>query len=299
MAHTFDLTQAHITVAAVVDSLAGAACYAFSSVIQHRTATEAPPHMSLKPSLLIELAKKPWWLLGILSDLGGFAFMFFALRAGSLALVTPLFVIGVVFSVIGAAYMQHRRPRVSEWIESVLVFVGLAAFLIAAQPGRGHPRASAEHWVLLFIVAAVVVGGAVLAAQFWRAHRALLLGVGAGILYGVISAITEHTAFVFNHGILHAFTTWAPYALVVVAGLGLLLNQSAFQAGSLPLSLPIMTVLEPVTAISIGQSLFNEHIASGPAATTGEVGGLIVTAGGVFALARHATDIEASETGST
>ena len=297
--HTFDFTRVHVTFAAVADSVAGAACYAFSSVIQHRTATEAPPHLSLRPSLLIELAKKPWWLFGILSDFGGFAFMFFALRSGSLALVTPLFVIGVVFSVIGAAYMQRRRPEVSEWVESILVFVGLAAFLIAAQPGRGHPRTSAGNWILLFVIAAVVVGGAVLAAQLWRAHRALLLGVGAGILYGVISAITEHTAFVFNRGVLHALGTWAPYALVIVGALGLLLNQSAFQAGSISLSLPIMTVLEPVTAILIGQVLFNEHIASGTVPTIGEILGLVITAGGVFALARHATEIEASDPANT
>jgi hypothetical protein len=46
-----------------------------------------------------------------------------------------------------------------------------------------------------------------------------------------------------------------------------------------------MTVLEPITAIVIGQVLFGEHIASTPAAVVGEVVGLVAVTAGVFGLA--------------
>lgn len=284
-----DVDVVHIPAAAVAESILGSTCYAASSILQHTSAVQQPPELSLRPGLLLALLRSPLWLIGIFSDLGGFAFQFLALRSGSLALVTPLFVVGLVFSIIGVAFVQHRRPTRSEWTSSSVVVVGLALFLYAAQPGPGHPRTTTTGWVSLFAGTIVVVGASVLLARAWG-QRALWLGVGTGVLYGVTSAITERTGHLLNHGVLHALTTWTPYALAAVSLLGLLVNQSAFQAGSLSLSLPIMTVLEPLTAILIGQFLFGEHIASTSGARLGEIVGLALTTVGVFALARHAVD---------
>jgi hypothetical protein len=118
-------------------------------------------------------------------------------------------------------------------------------------------------WVSLFAVTAVLSGGAVLLARGTARRRALLLAVATGVLYGVTSAVTEHTGHVLDRGALHTLTTWAPYVLAVISIVGLLVNQSAYQAGDLRLSLPTFTVLEPIVAILIGQFLFSEHIASG------------------------------------
>jgi hypothetical protein len=84
-------------------------------------------------------------------------------------------------------------------------------------------------------------------------RRALCLGVGTGIIFGVTSAITERTGHLLYGGVLHALSSWAPYTLAVFSIVGLLLNQSAYQAGDLRLSLPVLTVLEPIVAIVIGQ----------------------------------------------
>jgi len=43
-------------------------------------------------------------------------------------------------------------------------------------------------------------------------------------------------------------TSWETYVLVVVAITGTALQQMAFQAGSLEISLPAVTVLDPVVA---------------------------------------------------
>jgi drug/metabolite transporter (DMT)-like permease len=284
-------SQVHVPALAVILSLLGSACYALSSVLQHKTAAQQPPELSLRPGLLLALLRSPLWLIGIVSDVAGFLFQFFALRYGSLALVTPLFVFGLVLSIIGAAYIQHRRPTSGEWVASVVVSLGLAMFLFAAQPGPGRPHTSPGGWVALFLVCGVVAGGAVALAQVTR-HRALLLGAATGIIYGLTSAITEHTGHVLNHGAVHVLLTWAPYVLAITSIIGLLVNQSAFQAGSLSLSLPIMTVLEPLVAILIGQFLFGEHIASASGSRLGEILGLVITTVGVFALARHAVEPE-------
>jgi hypothetical protein len=47
-----------------------------------------------------------------------------------------------------------------------------------------------------------------------------------------------------------------------------------------------MTILEPLTAIVIGEFIFGEHIAGGVLARAGEIVGLAGMTLGVFALAR-------------
>jgi drug/metabolite transporter (DMT)-like permease len=286
------LDRVNIPLVAVVESLAGAACYALSSVLQQSAAAEQPPELAMRPGLLLGLLRSPRWMLGNLADVGGYLFQFLALRRGALALVSPLFVTGLVFSIVGNAASQHRRPTGRELIGSAATVVGLAVFIAVSRPGPGHPRADGAGWISLFAVTAVVSGGAVLLARGSARRRALLLAVATGVLYGVTSAVTEHTGYVLDGGALHTLTTWAPYVLAVISIVGLLVNQSAYQAGDLRLSLPTFTVLEPIVAILIGQLLFSEHIAGGFGDRLGEVAGLAVMVAGVFWLT-HAVPEEA------
>jgi drug/metabolite transporter (DMT)-like permease len=279
----------------VLECLAGAACYAVSSVLQQRVASAQPDDLSMRPGLILRLARSGRWMLGNLMDVGGFVFQLLALRRAALALVEPLFVIGLVFSIAGAALAGRRRPTRSEWSSSLLVVAGLALFIAVAQPGPGHPNASAAAWISLFVLTAIVVGGSVLLATGSSRRRALLLGAATGVLYGVTSAVTERTGHVLNGGVLHALSSWAPYTLAVISILGLVLNQSAYQAGDLRLSLPLLTVLEPIVAVVIGQTLFGEHIASSALAVTGEVAGLILMTLGVAELGRLTTPEPAPE----
>ena len=280
------LDRVDIPVVAVLECLAGAMCFAVSSVLQQQAARAQPDHLSMRPGLIVGLIRSWRWMLGNVMDVFGFLFQFLALRRAALALVEPLFVIGLVFSIVGAAIMARRRPSHRELWSSFMVAGGLALFVAAAQPGPGHPRATAMGWVGLFTLTAVVVGASVLWARGQPRWRALLLGAGTGVLYGVTSAVTERTAHLFNGGLLHMLSSWAPYVLAVVSITGLLLNQSAYQAGELRLSLPVITVAEPIVAILVGQALFGEHIGSSALAVTGEVIGLIFMTIGVVQLSR-------------
>ncbi|HEX2703645.1 MAG TPA: DMT family transporter, partial [Solirubrobacteraceae bacterium] len=100
-------------------------------------------------------------------------------------------------------------------------------------------------------------------------------------------AVTETTGHLLDHGLPAALSNWAPYALIVASVTGLLLNQSAFQAGQLGWSLPVITIFEPLVAIAIGELMFGEHIDAGPFARVGELLGLAGMVVGVLALSRH------------
>jgi drug/metabolite transporter (DMT)-like permease len=66
----------------------------------------------------------------------------------------------------------------------------------------------------------------------------------------------------------------------------LLLTQSAFHAGALRLSLPTLTVAQPLVAVAIGLGFFGEHIHSRGIAPLFELFGLVLVTVGVFVLAR-------------
>jgi drug/metabolite transporter (DMT)-like permease len=284
------LDQVDIPTLSILLSLAGAGCYAVSSILQQAAAAAQPPEVSMRPSLLLRLVRSGRWMLGILADAGGFVMQFLALRAGSLALVTPLFVTGLAFSILGQAFVQGRHPNRREWLGSGATVLGLGLFVGLAQPGPGNPHASALGWGLLFATTGVLTAIAIGFARGTARRRALMLSVATGLVYGVTAAITEHAGHVLDHGFIHALGTWTPYVLAVISIFGLLINQSAYQAGDLRWSLPLLTVLEPIVAILIGQYLFGEHISSAPGARVGALIGLIVMVVGVFWLTGSVTD---------
>lgn len=279
------LGRAYIPALVIVESLLGAAAYALSSVLEQRAASEEPPGHSLRLELLVSLARKRLWLLGMAAGVAGYAMQFIALRKGSLALVQPIFVTGLVMALLGSALAEHRRLSRGEWLANALILAGIALFIAAAQPGPGRPRGSTLGWVLLGAGSAVAVAALVAFSRSSPQRRSFALGVATGIVFGVTSAVTERTSHRLGISLGDALGDWSPYVLVAVSIGGLLLNQSAFQAGDLKWSLPAITVVEPLVAILIGETLFHEHVASGALNLTGQAAGLAAMVLGVCLLA--------------
>lgn len=274
-------------VSIVLLSLASAASYGLAAVLQHHAAIREPPAQTSSAGLLVRLARQPWWLVGSALDGVGYLFQFLALRRGSLSLVEPLLVLSLVFALPVAARLEKRRIALSELISTVVIASGLALFLGVAQPGLGSPHASTEAWAFLSAVIAASCAAMVFGAHGGSARRsAVFLGAGSGTAFGYVAALTEHTGHLLNAGVVHALTTWAPYALVAGGSVALLLTQSAFNSGSLRLSLPTLTVSQPLVAIAIGLGFFGEHVAARGFAPILEVLGLALVTFGVFVLAR-------------
>jgi hypothetical protein len=271
----------YVPIGVVLVCLASAACYAASSVLQQREARRAPPEMAMRIGLIGHLIRRPLWLLGNLADVAGFGLQFVAL-----ALVQPLLVTGLIFALVADAILDGRRLTRAERRWTLTTVAGLAVFLAVSRPGPGSPHARALGWILLGLAGLASVGTLVLVARASARWRSLCLGTATGILFGLVAALTESSAHLLDHGILHALGHWQPYALAVCAVLGLMLTQSAFQAGDLRWSLPALTVVEPVVAILIGQVLFGEHISVRGLSPVGEIAGLGLMIAGTVGLSR-------------
>jgi len=283
----------------VLLSLASAASYGLAAVLQHRAAIVTAPDLSMRAGLLLQLARRPLWLLGNALDGVGYLFQFLALRRGSLALVEPLLVLSLVFALPVAACLDHRRASSFEVVSTGVVVAGLAMFLAAARPGLGHPDASAEAWAVLTVVVVVGCAMAGLGARLrTRQRAALLLGAGSGLAFGYVAALTERTGHLLDAGVVHTLASWVPYAMVVAAVAALLLTQNAFKAGDLRLSLPTLTVAQPLVAVAIGLGVFGEHIDVRGLAPLAEGLGLALITLGVFALGRSPVIATGSAEGS-
>ncbi len=280
------LGRAYIPAIVIVESLVGAAFFALSSVLEQRAASKEPVEHSLRIDLLLVLARRRMWLLGMAAGGAGYAMQFIALRKGSLALVQPIFVTGLVMALGGSALAQHRRFSRRDWLANAQILGGISLYIAAAQPGPGNPLGSTAGWILLAAVSTTAVVALIAFSRGSPQRRSLALGAATGIVLGTTSAITERTSHRLGISVGHALGDWSPYVLVVLSVAGLLLNQSAFQAGDLKWSLPAITVLEPLVAILIGQTLFHEHVGTSALQVSGQILGLASMVLGVLMLAR-------------
>jgi hypothetical protein len=182
-----------------------------------------------------------------------------------------------------------------EWLGAAELVAGLSLFLVVANPAEGRPEASAAAWAVT--VAATVVPAALLVLLAGPAgpRRALCLGAATGLLYGLTAALTKASAHLLEEGVVHALTRWELYALVLAGLAGMLTAQSAFQAGSLSSSLPVLTALDPLASIAIGALAFGERLTDRGPAPVLEVLGVAAMVVGIFSLSRSQLVADAPE----
>ena len=274
-------------VLAVLCALGAALLYATASVLQQSTAAAAPAEVSMRIGLLTRLVRNPVWLLGITADVLGFGLQFVALASGTLVLVQPLLVVGLLFALPIGARINGTRMGRREWLAAVAVCTGLAVFQSVADPSAGREAiAPATVWPLLLATVGLAAVLAGLGVQARGPAKAILLSAGAGTVYGAAAGLTKAVGHLLSVGVLRTFLHWEPYTLAVVGVAGMLLAQSAFQAGSLDVSLPTMTAIDPIVSILIGSFAFDERIASSTPAVAAEVLSLVLMVAGVYGLAR-------------
>jgi drug/metabolite transporter (DMT)-like permease len=283
-------------VVAVLAALAAGCMFAVGSVLQQSAARQTPAEESLSWRLLVDLAHRRRWLLGIGSDALSFGLQALALAFGPLALVQPLAVTGLLFAVPLAVRRRGRRLHVREWLGTAAVAAGLAAFLAAAAPSEGLPQTTPARWALVVVsVGGLMAFGVVLGKVVGGVVRPSLYGLSAATAFGLLAALTKASTHLLGEGAATFFTSWQPYAMAVVALAGAIVQQSAFQAGPLATSLPVMDAAEPATATLIGVFAFHENLATSALAVSGEVIGICALLAGIVALDRSPLVLEVQQ----
>ncbi|MFD7445656.1 DMT family transporter [Streptomyces sp. NPDC059909] len=94
---------------AVPAALLSALCFGVASVVQQQAAREARAQESLRLRLLLDLARRPKWLLGMGLVISSYALLGLALTFGPLVLVQPLAATDLVFALPLLAW-RRRMP---------------------------------------------------------------------------------------------------------------------------------------------------------------------------------------------
>ncbi|MEV0626313.1 DMT family transporter [Nonomuraea wenchangensis] len=270
----------------IVVSLGAACLLGLGFVAQQHAAYSQPLEEMLRPRLLLDLMRKRLWLAGVGLMACGQILGAIAFREAEVAKVEPLLAMNLLFA-LTAAHVIYQEPfgRTLQ-VGAVLVCGGVALFLFAGQPHGGRlPDTLSPRWLAALPV--VVVATALVSYGLRRSLKikAILLAASAGVLYGLQDVLTRSSLLTLDSG-LSVFMTWQLYVLPCVAVVGLLLNQSAFDAAPLQISLPATTVAEPICGIVLGVAIFAERLQVTPAALAGEVSGLIAMATGIVILGR-------------
>ncbi|HEV7210538.1 MAG TPA: DMT family transporter [Blastococcus sp.] len=276
---------------AVLLALVASLLFAFGTAAQQRSAATVPDDRGRGPGLVLLLIRRPLWWAGAVSDVAGYVAQAAALGLGSLLLVQPLLITTLLFALPLSARWAGRRSSRADHAWAVLLSVALAVFLAVGGATPGVDRAGIRAWLPTGVVlGAVIVGSLVGAALRRGATRALLLGVATAVAYGLAAPLTKSVVNLLGSGLPAVVGSWETYALAVFLVGGTLLQQSAFQAGDLRASLPVVTVGEPVVAVAVGIAVLGERLG----ATGAEwvlIAVLVVAMGAAtLALARSAAD---------
>lgn len=183
-----------------------------------------------------------------------------ALALAPVAIVQPVLAGGLVMALALRSLRDHRWPRTTEVAGAVLATAGLAIFLVFARPGHGN----AGHLSvgLTAALSAVVVLFMLGAARLVRGRAgAFLCGLAAGVGLGLAAVLISAALDVLQHrGVLAALSSASLWAALATSLTAMYCTQVAFSRGSLSLSLPALSVVDPLAAVVAAEILLHEHL---------------------------------------
>ena len=248
----------------VLFALLTALCNGTASVLQRRAAVTAPADKALRLSLLSYLVRHKVWLAGIGMTIVAALCQATALATGPVALVQPIFIIELPFTLLVASRLARRRLPTLTWVAVAVVTVSLGAGLAAAAPSGGVDTAPIGTWIPVLIVTGcfeVIVITVGVQARGNARGAAFALAAACG--YALTAALMKNAVAALDHGAAAFFGSWQLYA-TAAAGVGaLFLLQNGLQAASLVASQPPLTLGDALISVAYGVTIFGEILRTG------------------------------------
>ena len=249
-----------MVISAVLAAFA-AASNAFASVLQRYEARTAPSTEAFRLALLRDLARRPLWWLGIAGVAAAAVFQGAALLTGPLALVQPIMMVELPFTLMLAAFVFRQSLGVRSMAAVVGITAGVVALLVAVDPSGGDTEVGVGRWLLalpgIALVLAVLIG---LGRAVTGVPRAAALGMATAVMFSLTAAFMKDATGRIPFGAGAFFSSWQLYATCVAGLLALFLLQNAYQAGTLVVSQPAVTVGDALVSLLLGVLLFEEEL---------------------------------------
>jgi drug/metabolite transporter (DMT)-like permease len=246
----------------VIAALLAALSFALAGVLQQRAAARTTGAGALSAGLVASLVRQRAWLCGVALAIASYGLQMLALALQPLTVVQPLLVTEVLIAVPVSARMAGQRLGRREFAGLFIVAGGLAATVYGAAPhgdpaGHGTPI----RWFLAAGAVLTAVAMLGLAARGRPAlARARLYAGAAALLFALAAAMLVVTVDGLAGSGVGVFRSPAPYGVAAAELAGMLFIQSAFQAGPLAISMPIVNWVQPLLAVALGIGVLRETV---------------------------------------
>lgn len=238
-------------------------------------------------ALLHRLVRQPLWLIGWVTNLVGFLSQAVALHFGSVALVQPLLVTQLLFTLPLAAVRDRTRPSGRDWLAALSVCAGVVVFLSV----RGTAPLDAEPDRLRVILAGLFGAAAVGTLVVFASRRpplvhSTMVAVAAGLCFAMSAVLIKLTTEdLVGRGVAATAVDWPGYALALSTLVGLVLGQEAYASGALAAAVAAMTITNPAASYLLGLLAFHATLPTGPGVLAAVSAAGLLLFGGAVGLA--------------
>ena len=241
-------------------AVASAFCFGLAAALQQREALRTNASGVVDPRLLWRLAHRPLWLLGIVADLAAAILQVHRPRPRT--------------RIAGTTAQRHRPALRHRPDGRDAPTTGPDRRPRSGRSGVGRSHCGARHssdsvpsrpadplTVALFGGSALLgsLACALAARRLSRRGQALVLAAGAGLAFGVVAVLIRGFIQVLrDRPTATGSLVITGSVLVVLAGFGYLLLQSAYRAGHFAASLGTAAVADPLVAVVGGALVLGE-----------------------------------------
>jgi drug/metabolite transporter (DMT)-like permease len=283
-------------------ALLSAVCFALSAALQQRGQFRLARSGAAVEGVtgLFRLIAVPVWVAGTLVLLLGYATQGAALDRGKLVVVQPLLVTTIVWALPLGYWLTSQHVARRQVLGAAVVVVGLALFVLVGDPDEGVDNASTAG----FILAALVIGALVAALLLWlrtktsRALHAAVLGVCAGLFYGLSASFAKPVINDLHVSIGEAAENWETWALLGFGLIAFVIQQMSLASGQLAPAMAAVSVANPTVSVILGILLFDERLTPPGWHIVVALAALLVALGGaaLITLADRDTPMPGSDT---
>jgi drug/metabolite transporter (DMT)-like permease len=268
-------------------ALVAAICFALAAVLQQRGQFTLARAGSAVQGLagLFRLVVVPVWLFGTLILLVGYATQGAALDRGKLVVVQPLMVTTIVWALPLGYWLSSQHVVRRQVLGAGVVVIGLAMFVVVGDPDAGVDNASPQGMV----ISAAVISAVVVVLMLWLrtktapSLRAAILGLCAGLLFGLSATFAKPVINDLHVSIAEAAGDWRTWALLGYGFIAFLIQQLSLATGQLAPAMAAVSVSNPAISVVLGILLFQErltrpgwHVIVAAAALVAALGGAVL-----------------------